>query len=342
MEIFYFNYIDITYFIFLIFFSYFDFAKKNKKQIIDNIKIHGIVKSHNSRFGGAIIILFVIFTQAIYSDKSFLSINNTIFFSTLIFVSLIGFVDDAFGGIHYLIKLLFLTFASFILCITYEDFIFKLSNIYSSDFFLSYEFLSFIFTVIVIVGFTNALNISDGANGIASGIALIIICVFYMQTNLVLFLFLLKFILIFFIYNIIKGKIFLGDTGSYMLGFFISSISIYLYNQDKLSISILATLLSYPSLEIVFTIIRRFIYNSNPLKPDNGHLHNLIFLKLEKINFFILTSNSITGIIIISIFALPGFITFIIINQINHLVFSLIFIMQILIYIFIYLKLSRA
>ena len=338
MQIFYLSFLDLFFCISLIFFSYFDFVTKKNKNNINHIKIHGITKSNNSRFGGSIILLFLILSQLLYSDKSFLSIHNTIFFSTLIFVGIVGFADDAFGGIHYLIKLLFLVFASLVLCLTYNVFIFDETGYELFDFFLNYKILSLVFSILVIAGFTNALNISDGANGIASGISFIIILIFYMQTNQIFFLFFFKFTLIFFIYNIIRGKIFLGDTGSYMLGFFIASISIYLYNLDKLSISMLATLLSYPSLEIIFTIIRRFIYNSNPLKPDDEHLHNLIFHKLDKINFRIISSNSLTGIIILSIFSLPGFFAYIIIENINHVIYFSLFIIQVLIYLLIYFK----
>jgi UDP-GlcNAc:undecaprenyl-phosphate/decaprenyl-phosphate GlcNAc-1-phosphate transferase len=341
MGLLYFNFLDIFYCIFLVFFSYFDFASKNKTKNFKHIKIHGIEKSNNSRFGGSIILLFLILSQFLYSDKSFLSIENTIFFSTLIFVSLVGFADDAFGGIHYLIKLLFLSFASLILCLTYDVFIFNETGYIIFDLFLNYKMLSLVFSILVIVGFTNALNISDGANGIASGISFVIILIFYMQTNQIIFFIFFKFTLIFFIYNIIRGKIFLGDTGSYMLGFFIASTSIYLYNLDKLSIGILATLLSYPCLEIIFTIIRRFIYNSNPLKPDDNHLHNLIFHKLDKINFRFISSNSMTGILIISIFSLPGFFAYMIIENINNMIYVSLFIIQILIYILIYFNFRR-
>ena len=78
-----------------------------------------------------------------------------------------------------------------------------------------------------------------------------------------------------------KNYLFLGDNGSYLLGFFYSIVLIDFYNfNQSISPFFIILLLWYPSFEILFSILRKFVLGRSPLKPDNLHLHHLLF------NFF--------------------------------------------------------
>ena len=78
-----------------------------------------------------------------------------------------------------------------------------------------------------------------------------------------------------------KNYLFLGDNGSYLLGFFYSITLIDFYDiNQSISPFFIILLLWYPSFEILFSILRKFILGRSPLKPDNLHLHHLLF------NFF--------------------------------------------------------
>jgi UDP-N-acetylmuramyl pentapeptide phosphotransferase/UDP-N-acetylglucosamine-1-phosphate transferase len=86
-------------------------------------------------------------------------------------------------------------------------------------------------------------------------------------------------ILGFFFWNYPKGKIFLGDGGAYLIGFWIAFISILLVTRNH-SVSPLYALLvnAYPVVETLFTIWRRrFHKNKNPSIADDMHLHTLIY-----------------------------------------------------------------
>ena len=321
------SFTNILFFLSLIFVSNFDFAKDSKKN--NKMTIHGIVKSENSRLGGIVILIFTILSILPNINDSYFFSNNSIYIISISFVCILGFADDAYGGIHYLFKLFFIFFAALIICISYDNFIFKIVNFEFFNFILNYYLVSLFITLLIIVGFTNAINISDGANGIASGISFIILSVFYLETEILIFFVLSKFILVFFIYNIVRGRLFLGDSGSYFLGFIISSSGLYLYNENLISAGLLATLLSYPSLEILFTVIRRFIYSSNPLRPDNNHFHNLIYETIKNKKNKLLSQNSLTGIIIISIFSLPGLCFYFIIGTSFNIIFWWVFLIQI-------------
>ena len=95
--------------------------------------------------------------------------------------------------------------------------------------------------------------------------------------------------------------LFLGDGGSYLISVFFGYllISIYSVSSDKSPYYIIL-LLWYPCFEILFSLVRKYLNNKSPMKPDNQHLHQLLFSyykkKLTKINKYhsnILSSISI-------------------------------------------------
>jgi len=335
-----FNFLDIFFISCIIIFSKFDFARDNKDRNALNLKMHGIVKSSNSRLGGFIILIFILFSYIFYYEGDYFLLNNNIFLASVLFVGLLGFADDAYSGIHYYLKLFFLIFVNIILFISFNQFLFFKTGLEFFNILLSNNIFAFFVSILIITGFTNAFNMADGANGIASGIASAIFLLFYFETNEIFFLLIFKIIIIFFINNIIFGKMFLGDSGSYFLGFTISVVSIYLYNQNQISAGILATFLSYPSLEILFTIIRRLFINTNPLRPDNGHLHNLIYKRIENKNYLFFSQNTYTGFVILSLFLLPGLILYFLIGEVFHFYFWILFVLQVICYLFIYIKLQ--
>ena len=177
-------------------------------------------------------------------------------------------------------------------------------------------------------------NMSDGANGILSGIAFNFNLILFLHTNEIIFLF-FKFLLIFFLYNILISNVFLGDTGSYFLGFLISTTSLFFYNQNIISL-VFACILSYPCLEIIFSISRRLRLKQNPFKPDNKHLHNLIFIYLKNLFPTLKYTNSLTGLLVNLLFVLPSLLFYFYSNQLINIYYWYIFMIHILIYILIY------
>ncbi|NLZ38107.1 MAG: undecaprenyl/decaprenyl-phosphate alpha-N-acetylglucosaminyl 1-phosphate transferase [Firmicutes bacterium] len=138
-------------------------------------------------------------------------------------------------------------------------------------------------TIFWIMGITNAVNLIDGLDGLASGIsaiALLTFAVIAYQSNLntaaQLSLILVGAILGFLRYNFYPAKIFLGDSGSMFLGFIISGISAYgIVNGAPpyaFIISILA--LGVPILDTFLAIIRRY-HDKRPIfQADKEHIHH--------------------------------------------------------------------
>ena len=75
----------------------------------------------------------------------------------------------------------------------------------------------------------------------------------------------------------------MGDSGSYVISLFVGFTLINVYN-NSVSISpfFIALLLWYPCFENLFSIIRKFNFKLSPLKPDNKHLHHLIYINLKR------------------------------------------------------------
>ena len=152
-------------------------------------------------------------------------------------------------------------------------------------------FVSILFTVFAVCGLTNAYNIIDGFNGLASMVAaltLMSLCYVGFQNNdsliFILGMILIGSILGFFFWNYPKGSIFLGDGGAYLIGFWIAFVTILLVTRNHHVSPMYALLVNaYPVVETLFTIWRRkFHKNKNPSIADDMHLHTLIYRRAIK------------------------------------------------------------
>tara|TARA_B110000305_G_C18774347_1_gene331093 strand:- start:20 stop:505 length:486 start_codon:yes stop_codon:yes gene_type:complete len=85
--------------------------------------------------------------------------------------------------------------------------------------------------------------------------------------------------LIFFLILNYNGKIFLGDSGTLFLGFLISYIFLYDYNNNhNFSIEEIFLVMYLPGIDLLRVALLRIANNSNPFLPDRKHLHHLISL----------------------------------------------------------------
>lgn len=149
------------------------------------------------------------------------------------------------------------------------------------------------FTIFAVTGVANAVNIVDGINGLASGVAMItfffLSLVAYMFGDNLVFgisLALLAATAGFFVMNFPRGRIFLGDGGAYFIGFAIAELSVMLVNRNpQISPWFPLALMAYPVTEVVFSIVRRKVRSRSPFMPDRAHLHSLIYKRITKSNY---------------------------------------------------------
>ena len=150
--------------------------------------------------------------------------------------------------------------------------------------------LCWVFTCFCVAGVTHSFNIIDGLNGLASGVAVIVIFglgwmahglgdMLLMQLSVGTIAAVLGFMLV----NYPKGRIFLGDGGAYLLGFLVAEMSILLLvRHPELSWFFPLALAIYPVTETLYSVYRRRIKRVGTQKADALHLHSLLHKRLNR------------------------------------------------------------
>ncbi|KRN12728.1 glycosyl transferase family 4 [Fructilactobacillus fructivorans] len=145
--------------------------------------------------------------------------------------------------------------------------------------------LSLPLTWIWILGITNSINLIDGLDGLATGVAIIalttmgIIALFFLNVdNIYVSIMIFTFAaacLGFLPYNFFPARIYLGDTGSLLIGFMISVFSLQgLKNATFISVIIPVVILGVPISDTAHAILRRLL-NKQPIShADKHHLHH--------------------------------------------------------------------
>jgi len=143
--------------------------------------------------------------------------------------------------------------------------------------------LAVVITVLWIVGLTNALNLTDGLDGLLSGIVAISGFAFFiagfLKGQYLICLLMTPAIgacLGFLPYNFHPAKIFMGDCGSLFLGglFAVSSVVGAVKSTATIMLLVPFLILAYPILDTAVAIFRRLRKGVSPFQPDRGHLHH--------------------------------------------------------------------
>ena len=217
-----------------------------------------------------------------------------------------------------------------------------LDNILHNNY-INYLFVTFCILIIV-----NGSNFIDGMNTLCVGYYLLISCIiFYLQLNETIIIknisifYIIILILSVFLLNLVN-QLFLGDSGSYLLGFNFSIFLISVYNWNQhISPFFIVLLLWYPSYENLFSIVRKNILKRSPMYPDAKHIHQLIFFYIKKkYNLDIFLANILTAQIInfynLIVFSLSlNFIT-------NSKIQILLILLSIIVYSTIYYKFFKS
>lgn len=188
-----------------------------------------------------------------------------------------GLADDFFG-LSARIRLLFQTISALLFI-----FITGCSITLETDFF---SILGTFIAIFFIIGATNAINIIDGYDGLASGVVFCILlsvsAVAWQVADMVVFetaIIIAATTIGFIFFNYPYAKIFLGDGGAFYLGFLASSLSLYLaYTYTTISLLYPLAVLIYPVTEVLYSMYRKAILRKRSvLQPDRLHIHRLIY-----------------------------------------------------------------
>ena len=224
-------------------------------------------------------------------------------------ITFVGLIDDIRGeNFSPLVKLLTQVFAAIIL----------LPVGISMDLFEFFPPLAMFLSVAWVVGISNSFNLLDNMNGLSSGIALICSGVFLVLVTLkgeffiaLLLSALIGSILGFFQFNILKGSIFMGDTGSLLLGYMLGAISLmarYVDPRDASIFPVLAPLmiLGLPLFDTLSVIIIRMRDGRPVYVGDQMHLsHRLVRMGMSNrqavnFNFLMTFTISINALLMIN------------------------------------------
>ena len=149
------------------------------------------------------------------------------------------------------------------------------------------DWASFLVTLVWIIGLVNAVNFIDGVDGLASGVCAIA------AGSLCLMLFstaswasaasaaLCGACIGFLRYNFHPAKIFLGDTGSMLLGFWLAAIAIASNAKAAAATTLILPLvvMGVPVFDTLWAIVRRSLARQAPWKADRGHIHHRLLAR---------------------------------------------------------------
>ncbi len=264
------------------------------------------------RSGGiAIYLSFLILFLFIYSkleSKEFLSIflgGTTIF--------IVGLIDDRFG-LPPIIKFLGEILGALI-PIFYGVKVNFITNPKGGYFYL--KELSVPFTLFWVTGITNAINIIDGLDGLASGIVSIVsttlglVAILKGNVLVSIICFAIAGIAIgFLVFNFPPAKVYLGDSGALLFGFILGEIGVWGALKTTTSVILLVAILAlgFPILDTFSAILRRLIRKKSIFEADMDHIHYKLLYSGLKEKEVIIVLYLITLIFsLLSILIIKGF-----------------------------------
>ena len=180
------------------------------------------------------------------------------------------------------------------------------SRIELFDIILNNKSFAIFFSAFCLLILINGSNFIDGLNGLLISYITIILFVLskfnFIDNSIIsdqsinLIIFTLLFVLLLNILNVLM----LGDSGAYLLGFFMGFLIISSHTiNPQISPYFFISLIWYPCFENLFSILRKLNREFSPLKPDSKHLHQLIlFFLTKKFNLKLILSNNLSSGII--------------------------------------------
>ena len=142
--------------------------------------------------------------------------------------------------------------------------------------------IGFVIALFKMLFTTNAVNFSDGLDGLAAGLsvtALVSLCLFGIANGSTYpaftALLLAAAVTGFIPYNRYRAKTFMGDSGSQFLGFSIAILSLGCAKENAYSLET-TLFLVIPALDTALSVIRRLLSGKSPFSADKGHLHHLL------------------------------------------------------------------
>lgn len=225
-----------------------------------------------------------IFASVVITVLLFLPLDRSTFAilmgATLIVIS--GILDDL-RDLSPQKKLAFQIAAAVVLIIGGVKVEFITNPFSSSSTLIMIGWMSIPITLFWIVGITNTVNLIDGLDGLAAGVAMIssislmLVAYKFSYTEITILSAILAGACLGFLpFNFNPAKIFMGDTGALFLGFMLAAISIEGIMKSVATIAVVVPIiiLGIPIFDTTFAIFRRLLNGQSIMAADKGHLHH--------------------------------------------------------------------
>ncbi|MDI9495040.1 MAG: MraY family glycosyltransferase [Bacillota bacterium] len=239
-------------------------------------------KIHNKPmpyFGGLAIYVSIIACMFVYMPHT--STNYHIMAGATVIV-LAGVIDDMFG-MPAKVKLFIQILAALIAIKGGIRIHFITNPLSEAGISRLFDWLSFAVTLFWLVGITNTINLIDGLDGLASGVAgIAATTLLFTAARLGHDFIVMQCAIIagaslgFLPFNFNPAKIFMGDTGSLLLGYMlaVTSVSGMVKSVAVVTLAVPVFALGLPIFDTAFAIIRRFLNNKPVMEADKDHLHH--------------------------------------------------------------------
>ena len=292
------------------------YDKPNKKRKIHSVPIPSI--------GGIILVINLVLVGLINVFFKILDFNYPVFFFYALVIFFIALIDDILDILPYK-KFFLISLVIFFFLLFNNDKL--ISRIIFDFYYLSIEnyFISFFITWLCVMLLMNALNLYDGVNGQLATYAIFVFAIFLYKNIFFDLSFFILFFLLFFLYNNLRGRIFLGDNGSFLIGFVIAFIVISNNSTaNYLTGEKIFLLMFLPGMDMFRLFVERLIKRQNPFTADSSHIHHLFIKKFSQKNLLFFN---------ILVYSLPIILSY----SINNLLLIVILIIFYLLFIYKYL-----
>ena len=253
----------------------------------------GVQKLHRvatSRLGGMVVVIgyFVVLGIAQRIGHAAALASTLPLALAALPVVLVGLSEDLTGRVRPRIRMV-AAVASAALASFYAGGVIPRLDLPLIDPVLKHLWIALPITWFMVAGACNAINLIDGANGLAGGTAMVMFAGIAVAAGwsddpqtLAEALTVMGVLAGFLIWNYPFGRVFLGDSGAYFIGFMYAQLSIRLVaRNDDLSAWYVIMLAAYPICDTLFAMYRRGMVRRVPLMaPDALHLHSLVFRRV--------------------------------------------------------------
>ncbi|XOJ89827.1 glycosyltransferase [Methylophilaceae bacterium Uisw_097] len=272
---------------FLIFFVFKFLWKKTTLFNISSIEYSGEQRVHEGetpRIGGLLIYIALSLFSFLTSNPSFSQPLQLLLLSVMPMM-IVTVKEDLFQNVGFKTRLIALIISSFLLLSLAVDSFPVVNHIPLISNLFNYPLFSFCFFMLCLVALANGSNFIDGMNGLFGFYMLGGLMSCLQLTYIVNDQFMAQYILLyaipiilFLMFNFPLGKIFMGDSGAYLMALLTGVWAINFFSiHDLISSWNAGLIFFYPIIEVAYSFVRKLSQKKSPFYPDREHLHLKIF-----------------------------------------------------------------